>query len=259
MSERESINLSSRRVQRISHELKWRALEVVRVSAISPGFRSITFSGESLGDFVSASFDDHIKLVLDLNGDGETFIRRDYTPRHYDAGKRELTLEFALHTDGQVSAWAAQVQAGQSVSIGGPRSSFIVPLDYDWHLLVGDATALPAIARRLEELPAASSAIVILHVAGGADRRALSSAAALNIRWVDSAQQLIDATRSLILPGGDGYIWGAGEAASMQGLRGVLLDEKNLSPQAMRVAAYWKRGVMAHHEELSGANSAIKQ
>jgi NADPH-dependent ferric siderophore reductase len=28
------------------------------------------------------------------------------------------------------------------------RGSFILPTDFDWHLLIGDETALPALARR---------------------------------------------------------------------------------------------------------------
>lgn len=103
-------------------------------------------------DFVSLSFDDHIKFMLDGDGDGDgpgaEPVRRDYTPRHHDAAARELTLEFALHGEGSAAQGAAQATVGQRAVIGGPRASFIIPLDCDWHLLVGDETALPAIHRR---------------------------------------------------------------------------------------------------------------
>ena len=56
-----SISPSTPRVQRVRHELKRRELQVVRVETISPHFRSVTFGGDSLADFVSASFDDHVK------------------------------------------------------------------------------------------------------------------------------------------------------------------------------------------------------
>ena len=58
---------------------------------------------------------------------------------------------------------------GDRVLVGGPRGSFVVPADYDWHLLVGDPTALPAIRRRLEELPAGTRVTVIAQ-ADPADR-----------------------------------------------------------------------------------------
>ena len=54
-------------------------------------------------------------------------------PLRFDAAARELVIEFALHGDGPAANWAAQTQPGQRVTIGGPRGSFIVPLDFDWH------------------------------------------------------------------------------------------------------------------------------
>jgi NADPH-dependent ferric siderophore reductase len=234
------------RVQRVRHETRRRELEVVRVADITPHFRSVTFAGEALEGFISASFDDHVKLIL---GDGEM---RDYTPRRYDAAAGELTIEFALHGDGPAANFAASATPGQRATVGGPRGSFIVPVDYDWHLFVGDETALPAIARRLEELPSTTRAIVIVHVDDAADRRDFSgSAARLDaVQWVDSAEALIAAVRALTLPAGEGYAWCAGEAATMATLRKVLVDEKGHDRHAIRAAAYWKRGAIAHHENL---------
>ena len=239
-----------RRVQRVRHEPKRRDVQVVRVETLGPHVRSVTFSGESLADFHSASFDDHVKFMLD--NDGPAPVRRDYTPRHFDTAACELTIEFVLHGDGPVAHWAAHAAPGQRVMIGGPRGSFIIPLDYDWHLLVGDETALPAVARRLEELPAAARAIVILQVPAPADRRTLTSAAAVQLQWVDDGPALIAAVRALVLPAGEGYAWCAGEAVTTATLRKVLVDEKGHDRHAIRAAAYWKLGAAAHHENLEG-------
>src|SRR5262249_61061101 len=78
---------------------------------------------------------------------------RDYTPRRYDPAANTLDIEFVLHDAGPATRWATQVQPGQTLQIGGPRGSFIIPTDFDWHLLIGDDTALPAIARPLAALP----------------------------------------------------------------------------------------------------------
>lgn len=242
----------ARRVQRVRHELKRRALQVSRVEVLSPHLRRITFVGaagsDTLHDFVSASFDDHLKLILGADGEGP--VMRDYTPRRFDAAAGELIIDFVLHGHGPASAWAAQAQAGQTVAIGGPRGSFIVPTDFDWHLLVGDETALPAVARRLEELPAGTRAIVVLQVADAADRPALSSKAALSLQWVADADALLAAVRDLPLPSGEGYAWCAAEAATSAALRRVLVEEKGHSRHAIRAAAYWKQGAVAHHENL---------
>ena len=243
-----SISPSTPRVQRVRHELKRRELQVVRVETISPHFRSVTFGGDSLADFVSASFDDHVKFMLDA--DGAEPVRRDYTPRRFDAAARELTIEFALHGDGPAALWAAQAAPGQQASIGGPRGSFIVAADHDWHLLVGDETALPAITRRLEELPATTRAIVVVQANDPADRRSLQSTAALSVQWVADTPALIAAVRALELPPGAGYAWCAGEAAAMATLRRMLVEEKGHDRHAIRAAAYWKEGAVAHHENL---------
>lgn len=236
------------RVQRVRHELKRRPVQVARVLALSPHVRSITFSGESLADFTSLSFDDHVKLFLDT-GCSEP-VRRDYTPRRFDPAARELTIEFALHGDGPAARWAAQAAPGQPAVVGGPRGSFVIAPDHDWHLLAGDETALPAIARRLEELPAGLPAIVLLQVPDAADRRALPSAADVRLQWVDDDAGLLRALRALQLPPGQGYAWCAGEAAAMAQARRVLVDEKGHDRHAIRAAAYWKRGGAAHHENL---------
>ena len=207
--------------------------------------------GDELADFVSASFDDHVKLMLDVPG-GEEPVRRDYTPRHHGAARRELTLDFVLHGEGPAATWAAQAAPGQQVTIAGPRGSFIIPLDYDWHLLVGDETALPAIARRLEELPASTRAIAIAQVADAADRRELRSAAALQVSWVSDTAALLDSLRALQLPPGDGYAWCAAEAKVSAEARGVLVQDKGHDRHAIRAAAYWKHGAVAHHENLEG-------
>lgn len=256
----DALATSSRRVQRVRHELKRRSLQVLRTEAISPHFLSVTFTGEALADFVSASFDDHVKLILDA--DGATPVGRDYTPRRFDAAAHELTIEFALHGDGPAANWAAQARAGQRATIGGPRGSFIIPPDYDWHLFVGDETALPAISRRLEELPAGVQALVLVQLGDAADRRPFTTAANLSVQWIDGAagqgggehqpDALAAAVRALALPAGEGYAWCAGEAGQMAAVRRILVEEKGHDRQAIRASAYWKRGAAAHHENLEG-------
>jgi len=231
-------------VQRVRHDVIRREVEVVRVENLAPHLRSIVFAGETLANFVSDSFDDHVKVMFDAD------TWRDYTPRRFDRQARELTIEFVLHGDGPAANWAAQARPGQGLTIGGPRGSFIVPMDYQWHLLVGDETALPAIARRVEELPASTRAIVIAQAADVADQRRFESAAALGVQWVLQTSELVSAVRGLALPDGEGYVWCAGESGSMAEIRAILVGEKHHDRHGIRAAAYWKKGVLAHHENL---------
>jgi NADPH-dependent ferric siderophore reductase len=238
---------SQRTVQRVRHELHRRDVVVARTEPLGAHFVAITFLADSLAGFLSLSFDDHVKFMFE-GADGEQ-VRRDYTPRRFDAQARELTIEFALHGDGAASNWARRAKAGDTAVIGGPRGSMIIPMDYDWHLLVGDASALPAMRRRLEELPADARVIVVAAL-DEEDRLPFGGVTKAEVHWVDEAEALAETVRSLALPPGEGYAWAGGEAQAMRSLRAVLVDDKGLSKDAMRVSAYWKRGVADHHEDL---------
>ena len=235
-------------VQRVRHELRMREVTVASVKPVGEHFVSITFQGESLADFVSLGFDDHVKFMFDDKAGQQ--LRRDYTPRRYNTQSRELDLEFALHGDGAASDWARNAKPGDGAIIGGPRGSLILPDDLAWQLLAGDTTALPAIRRRLEELPA-SARVIVVAWAGAGDRLPFAGAAQAEVYWVDSEDALIDTVRALALPSGAGFAWGAGEAAAMRRLRTVLAEEKGIAKDAMRVSAYWKQGVADHHENLA--------
>lgn len=239
---------SDRRVQRVRHELKTRRLQVSAVKRISPGFASITLCGPELAGFASLSFDDHVKLVLADGPDGP--VRRDYTPRRHDAARGELTLEVFLHGHGAASTWARQVQPGDTATIAGPRGSMIIPPDYPWHLLAGDASALPAIHRRLEELPLGTRCIVLVELADPADQRAFESSRTLQVQWVRDRGQWLQALREIQLPHGEGFVWAAGESRTMAAAREWLLQDKRHPLEAQRIAAYWKVGQTAFHEDL---------
>ncbi|MEO6279746.1 siderophore-interacting protein [Roseateles sp.] len=234
-----------RRIQRIRHELHRRDLEVTRVERLSPHFVAITLHGDSLANFRSDSFDDHVKVFFD-DTPGEP-ARRDYTPRSFNVQRLELTLEFALHGSGAASDWARQAAVGQRLVVAGPRGSMVIPVDYDWHLLIGDATALPAVHRRLEELPPEARVIALLQVDDAADRRLFPEQ--MQVQWVETTAELQAAVAALTLPEGEGFAWAAGEASAMAAVR-PLLVAKGLTKEALKVAAYWKAGAEAFHETL---------
>jgi NADPH-dependent ferric siderophore reductase len=233
-------------IERVRHDLKLREVTVARINRVSPGFASITFQGEALADFTSLSFDDHVKFMFN-DASGEQ-VRRDYTPRRVDTDAREVDIEFALHGHGGAAEWARNATVGQRAIIGGPRGSMILPLAMDWHLLIGDDSALPAVTRRLEELPAGARVVAVLLV-DAADRRTLVTRADARIHWVDSDDALLQVLKELPLQPGAGLAWGGGEAALMARVREVLV-ETGMQRQAAKVSAYWKRGVADHHERL---------
>ncbi|MDH4419670.1 MAG: siderophore-interacting protein [Acidovorax sp.] len=251
-------------IERIRHPLHARHLRVVRRTQVSPGFVRLTLAGPELAGFVSAGFDDHLKLLLPQPGqerptlptlqdgrpvfDGPRPVLRDYTPARFDAQTGELDIEVALHDAGPATDWAASATVGQWVGIAGPRGCMVVPTGFDWHWLLGDETALPAIARRLAELPASAVATVRIQLRNPADQRVLASAAQVSLQWVSA---LSAAVETLALPPGAGFVWAAGEHSEMAAVRRAMLAKPGVDAKRMRISAYWKRGVADHHEDLA--------
>ncbi|MGF6483966.1 siderophore-interacting protein [Paraburkholderia sp. JPY419] len=265
-------------VHRVRHPLKFRLLQVKQVRALTPHLIRVTFTGDDLHDFVSASFDDHIKVFFPEPGadkptlpqagpDGPVFpegkrpTARDFTPRRFDRDARELDIEFAMHDAGPAATWAAQAQVGQYLGVGGPRGSMVIPTGFDWHLLIGDDTALPAIARRLEELPAGTRVAAVIEVADPSARIEFMTQAELHLVWCyrseadtqtgTRGEALLHAVRDTWLPeNGEGYVWAAGEAATIRAVRQHLCGERGVDKARIRAASYWKQGAVAVHETI---------
>ncbi|WMT86332.1 siderophore-interacting protein [Pelagibacterium sp. 26DY04] len=256
----------SRFVERIRHELKFRVAKVVATERITPKMARITLQSDEFSSFVSLGYDDHCKLffaepgvsefpapVRGENGlifpDGQRPESRDYTPRFYDNTARTLTLDFVLHGDGPASSWAQGAKPGDMIGVGGPRGSFVLRGDFDWYLLVGDETALPAIARRLEELPREARAIALIEVADTSEIQTIDAPAGADIKWVSreggepgDPSLLLAAVEMIDVPEGEGYIFVAGESAMSKAVRKYFVEERGHDPDWIKAAGYWQAG-----------------
>lgn len=248
-----------RTTERVRHELRFRLAEVVRNERLTPRMARITLHDPDFVRFRSDACDDHVKLFFARPGEalilpvagpnGLEFAGgrpkgRDYTPRSFDTARGEVVIDFVLHGDGPAASWAAAAQPGDTVGVGGPRASFVVRGAYDWYLLAGDETALPAIGRRIEELPAGASVLALVEIADEAERQIFHTAANLEVRWVFRSEggQLAEAVRQAALPPGAGYAFVAGEAAASAAIREHLVNARGLDPGSIKAAGYWRAG-----------------
>jgi NADPH-dependent ferric siderophore reductase len=257
----QDLDLAARAPRRVRHEPRRRELEVKSVQQVSAHMVRVTLGGDLAG-FTSLGFDDHVKLFFPegpAGADGEPpMASRDYTPRRYDPAANTLEIEFVLHDAGPATRWASQVRPGQSLRIGGPRGSFIIPPNFDWHLLIGDDTALPAVARRLAELPADTRAVVLLEVDGPGDEIVFESAADVTLTWAHrngseagTTDVLANTLKTLRMPSGDYYAWVACESLTAKALRAQLIAAHGANPKWMRAAGYWRRGAVAVHDNFN--------
>jgi NADPH-dependent ferric siderophore reductase len=263
-------------IQRIRLEAKWRTLRVTGKHLLTPRMLRVDFCSDELGDFKSPSPDDHVKLLLPGANEGETLMR-DFTPRAWDSAAGTFTIDFALHEEGPAVVWARHAQIGSTLQIGGPRGSMVVPDDFDWYLLMGDATALPAIARRMESPPPSVPITVAIAVSGPEEEYPLPASRncevggegiaafvrehgdRLNadvalvsdtemVTWLHTgatSEKDVELFREwlpeITLSAGDGFIWIAGEGGLSKALYRWAKEERQHPEAWIKVSEYWKR------------------
>jgi NADPH-dependent ferric siderophore reductase len=168
------------------------------------------------------------------------FQVRYYTARSFAGG--ELVLDVVVHDVGLVTEWAMRDCVGDTVTITEPKSSFAPPAAAGWLLLVGDLTAMPAIARILEatehlELPTYVLAEVPDDLAGYLPGHA-------DVTWLvppaPGQSALAEVVERLEWPAGEGYFWMAGESAQMRAIRKHLMREVGLPTSHYDVMGYWR-------------------
>ncbi len=244
--------MTRHQISRVRRETRRRTLAVASVERLTPRMQRVHFTSDDLRDFDSGAPDDHIKLFLPTPEGPQS---RDYTPRAFDAARGRLTVDFALHEAGPATAWALAAKAGDRLEIGGPRGSNIVADDFDWYLLIGDETALPAIGRRLEELRPGVPVTTVVAIDDDGERQTPVTRAAWTPVWAvrkpamtDDAALILDALAGHEPPPGDGYVWIAAEGRVARALRVHFVEALGHPREWIKAAGYWSRGQVAVHE-----------
>ncbi|WP_148612844.1 siderophore-interacting protein [Nocardioides rubriscoriae] len=206
--------------------------EVLSRTPLAAHLVRLVLGGSGLAGFTSTGIpDEWVGLVVP----GQ-FQSRYYTVRAWD-GER-LTLDVVVHDVGLVTEWAAGQCVGDTVTITEPKGSFAMPEGAAWLMLVGDLTALPAIARIAEtvEVPTRIWAEVPDDMS--------TYLPAAEVDWLgqpgDGESRLADVVSDLVWPQGDGYFWMAGESAQMRAIRKHLMRERQLPSTAYDVMGYWR-------------------
>ncbi|ADO42461.1 siderophore-interacting protein [Ketogulonicigenium vulgare] len=228
-------------------DIRRRTLVVAQKAYLTPQMIRFTLTSDELDGFQSPSPDDHIKLIFPDAGTDET-VMREYTPRAFDADAGQMVLDFAVHDAGPATQWAIDAEVGDTLMIAGPRGSAQIAPIFDWYLLIGDETALPAMGRWLEEMDDDVLAISLGLVTDAAEEQVFTSAADLEAIWLHRADPTdpavaLAAAADIDLPDeGRGFIWIAAEAQVARALRDHFAARGHPRPQ-MKAAGYWTRGL----------------
>lgn len=175
---------------------------------------------------------------------------RRITVRRWDRQRGELVLDIATHGDtGYAGRWALAARPGDRLQFRGPAGGYSPHEDADAHLLVGDESALPAIAACAEAVPEGRPVTVVAQVEDAAGEIELTSPGDLEVRWVHRAgggdardDRLAEEVARLPRPHGVVSAFVHGEAEEIRGVRRVLLTESIVDLDHLSFSPYWRRG-----------------
>lgn len=222
--------------------------EVVRTETVAPRMVRVIFGGPGVQEFLQHDIDmtdKYVKLVMEP----EVPTLRTYTLRWVDHENAELAIDFVTHGDlGLAGPWAAKAQPGDTLGVRGPGGAYRPDPDADWHLFVGDESAIPAIAASVEALSETDRVTAFIEVDGPDHEIALHTAAQLDLHWLHrgtaspgTTQLLFDAVKAWPVPAGRIQAFVHGESGLLKTVRRYLLD--GIVERAdISVSAYWRLG-----------------
>ena len=215
---------------------------VARAETLSPHFKRIVFQGPDLQNFADAGYDERIKILLPLP-DGSlpapSFFEaspedplawyqkwrtlpaerrnplRTYTVRKVKHESEQIDVDFVIHDHaGPAGAFAEAAKPGDQAIIIGPNAQAGGPVaGMDFHpgqsrhlLLVGDETAVPAIAAIMDSLIRdhwQGDGVALIEVPTEEDRLPLPEHAGIRVIWTTCDESghghaLIETMRSLL-------------------------------------------------------------
>ena len=215
---------------------------VARAETLSPHFKRIVFQGPDLQNFADAGYDERIKILLPLP-DGSlpapSFFEaspedplawyqkwrtlpaerrnplRTYSVRKVKHESEQIDVDFVIHDHaGPAGAFAEAAKPGDQAIIIGPNAQAGEPVaGMDFHpgqsrhlLLVGDETAVPAIAAIMDSLIRdhwQGDGVALIEVPTEEDRLPLPEHAGIRVIWATCDESghghaLIEAMRSLM-------------------------------------------------------------
>jgi NADPH-dependent ferric siderophore reductase len=241
-----------------------RTVTVQDIVELTPHMRRIVFSGKELEGFAyrPSQLGPYLKLRIPLLGrapnpaatasltagraacDDNNTVLRTYSVRHFEPESLRLTVDFVLHGDeGPASGWAARAVVGDTIGVleRGSRPA----KDVDRFLILGDHTALPAIAQMLENMPTDSQGQAFVEVADPGEWQQIANRTKISLTWLYTSGGASRLAEKCVMPGSAErqiYVWAGAEADTARSIRKTVKTAWKLPPERYFIVNYWRRG-----------------
>lgn len=222
-------------------------LTVAETTRISPNVQRLVLTAPELAGLEYLPGQD-IMLLVDTVGGRQ--VRRRYSIKALDRDKRLLTLDIVRHAGGGPGErWVQAAEPGTVVEGIGPRGKISPDPGADWHLFVGDESAMAAIFNMALSLPPHKAATIILEVPEPADEQEIAPRARAEVIWLPrlgaypagEAGALAEAVRAVEIPAGRPHAYLIGEARVVLALREAV-QQRGIDADLVSPKAYWGRG-----------------
>jgi len=241
---------------------------VTAVEDVTPHMRRVKVSCADITPFVGG--DMHVRVIVPPKGrqpvwpryrtdgriawpDGEDeLLVRAYTIRAVDVERRELWIDFFQHPKPNVTTpgadFARNCRPGDRLALLGPGSGSL-PMSSRM-LLVGDESALPAIARIIAEVAPGTDIEAIIEVEDSLEEQPLPTKGTLKVRWLHrrhyppGAKDILadQAKAAIVASAHNTFVWVACEKEGARSVRSLLKSRKH-DRKSMYVAWYWERDI----------------
>lgn len=239
---------------------------VVGSQIVTPRMRRVILAVDDVTPFIGG--DMHVRLLvppvgrvpvwpkLQENGrigwpEGEDeLLVRVYTIRSVDREAKLVSIDFLQHPKPGVATpgadFARDVEPGQRVALMGPGGGSLPTAKSI--LFVGDETALPAIARMVEEAPAGTMIKAIIEVEDAGEEQRISHKELVSVEWLHRSTYPQGGSRNLVerlkaeideVPR-ETFVWFAGEKSDVRSIKRYLA-EKDRDRRQQYVAWYWTK------------------
>ncbi|ARO14627.1 ferric-chelate reductase (NADPH) [Ketogulonicigenium robustum] len=234
---------------------------VAHIRQISPNFCRVRLQFEDVARYADAGL--HFRLVIsalapdvavggsvhewpiiDASGrthwpEGDAALHRPvYTVRDLDVAAGWMDFDVYRHDGGRVSAWTERAVQGDRIGLMGPT---LMKRDLPrWVALLGDETALPAIARYAARLPADAQGHIVIALADPRDRQQFDVPAGVEMHWIDRAEgALLRTLQQLDIPPADRFVYVGCVADDADAARLWLRETQGLARSECSVTAFW--------------------
>ncbi|ALJ20409.1 siderophore-interacting protein [Microbacterium sp. No. 7] len=244
--------------------------EVLRREQVSPHVLRITIGDGELDAFAPMGFDQWFRFFFPRDGQAEFRLpgrgdligyaqflatparvrphMRNYSVRELrrEGSGTRIDIDLVLHAGGVASGWARSARPGTQIAVLDEGIGFAPTPDAARFLLVGDETALPAIAGICASLPDTARGVAVIEIPDPADRQDLRAPQGVEIRWLPRAPGSRPGASALAhvehddgLSSSGTYAFAAGEASLATGVRRHLVA-RGIPKADVAFCGYWR-------------------